>query len=157
MHPAINRQIEDNSNGRKQNTCRWDVSKNKCSPSEMSCEIKWDIYSQESWCDWRHHQHKNGHYHVCTSSGHKGFLCSGKFQSRKAPALLQEIFPTQGVSFNRKLGTGLERHVCTSSGHKGFFAAGNFKAEMHLHCCRKSFQHKVFPLTGNAAHTRSFP
>ena len=34
---------------------------------------------------------------------------------------------------------------------RDFFAAGNFKAERPLHCCRKFFQHKVFPLTGNWA------
>ena len=34
---------------------------------------------------------------------------------------------------------------------RDFFAVGNFKAERHLYCCRKSFQHKLFPLTGNWA------
>ena len=50
-HPAVNRQIKD-SKGQKQN--RWDMLEDKCSPSEMSCENKWDMAGELTWR--RYHQ-----------------------------------------------------------------------------------------------------
>ena len=79
----------------------------------------------------------------------QGDLAAGNFKAERRTCTVAGNLSNTRWFLQQEIGTGTSCvHYC--SGHKRFLAAGNFKA-WHLHCFRKSFQHKVFPLTGNEA------